>query len=105
MEGRLTEEGKAWGRAATQFAQSIAAIPGASPKGRALGQPVHPAPSDTPEDFGGAFSLCASPGRLFSFGRVFSRREEVVTVALGPAEVCPRSPCFPRHLALPSLFL
>lgn len=100
MERRLTEEGKAWGRAALQFAQSIAAILGASPKGRALGQPVHPSPSETPGDVDGAVSLCASPGRLFSFGRVFSRREEVVTVALGPPKVCPRSPCFPRHLAL-----
>lgn len=100
MERRLTEEGKAWGRAALQFAQSIAAIPGALPKGDALGQPVRPSPSETPGDVDGAVSLCASPGRLFSFGRVFSRREEVVTVALGPPKVCPRSPCFPRHLAL-----
>lgn len=47
MERRLTEEGKAWGRAALQFAQSIAAIPGALPKGDALGQPVRPSPSET----------------------------------------------------------
>jgi len=40
--------------------------------------------------------MYSSPGRLSLFGRVFGQGEEVEIVAVGPAEVCPRTTCFPR---------
>lgn len=44
--------------------------------------------------------MYSSPERLSFFRRVFEQGEVVEIVALGPAEVCPRSTCFPRDLTL-----